>query len=145
MACFSEQDKQHFPLKNIEDLVVFFESHLKNRDEPNLALLSITLGCIENSLTCNRKHIQSENEKYGKTENPNLPLLQLSKVEALYQRFVSYVKSSIDSTSEIGPYTSRESVKKISDVIWSGLTGNYTDKAHLQSLYSYLTGNVTTM
>lgn len=38
--------------------------------------------------------------------------------------------------------TSRELIKKISDVIWSHLTRSYyKDRAHLQTIYSYLTGN----
>ena len=38
--------------------------------------------------------------------------------------------------------TSRELIKKISDVIWSHLMRTYyKDRAHLQTIYSYLTGS----
>lgn len=38
--------------------------------------------------------------------------------------------------------TSRELIKKISDVIWSNLHRSYyKDRAHIQTLYSYLNSN----
>lgn len=38
--------------------------------------------------------------------------------------------------------TSRELIKKISDVVWSNLHRSYyKDRAHLQTLYSYLSGS----
>ena len=39
-------------------------------------------------------------------------------------------------------YATRELVKRVSDVIWNSLTRSYyKDRAHLQSVYSYLTGS----
>lgn len=44
--------------------------------------------------------------------------------------------------SQYSKRISRDLVKKISDVIWSNLTRTYyKDRAHLQTLHSYITGN----
>ena len=141
MACFSDDDKHIFPIKNIEDFVKFFTHHL-DKGEPNLTLLSIVLGFIENSLTVNRTAVKQEvkTETDEKIVSCNLPLLELPEIEALYHKFSSFIKGSIDLTNDSSDYTSRDTVTYISNLIWSGLNGNYTDKAHLQSLFSYLTG-----
>ena len=140
MAGFRE-DKQYFPLENVDSVVDLFKHHLEYNSQPNLALLSIVLGCIENELTSNRLLSREEKEKHD-DQNKKLPLVKLTTVQALYQRFVTFVKGSVDLTKQTTKYATREFVKRVSDVIWSGLSrGNYQDKAHLQSLYSYLTGN----
>lgn len=139
MAGFGEREKQHFPLQNIQDVVDLFKDLLENTPETNLALLSIVLGTIEHALTMNRTlstHIDS-----SKTLQPIFPVVELSTVEALYTKFVTLVKSSVDLSVYPTDRTTRELVKKVSDVIWSSLTRSYyKDKAHLQSLYSFLTG-----
>ena len=54
--------------------------------------------------------------------------------------FISFL-GSVD-LSEFPKKTSRVLIKKVSDVIWSNLTRSYyKDKAHLQTLFSYMTGN----
>ncbi|XP_046372748.2 menin-like [Haliotis rufescens] len=140
MAGFRDREKQHFPLQSIQSAVDLFRDQLANSEEPNLALLSIVLGCIENTLTLNRA-VSSRDDK-AKGLEPIFPVIELSTVEALYTKFVTLVKSSVDLSNNTGEYSSRELVKKVSDVIWSSLTRSYyKDKAHLQSLYSFLTGN----
>lgn len=139
MAGFREREKRYFPLQNIQSVVNLFRDQLENSDNPNLALLSIVLGVIENTLTVNRAISQAVDT--AKNLEPIFPVVELSTVDALYQKFVAQVRGSVDLTLYSGKYASRELVKKVSDVIWNSLTRSYCkDKAHLQSLYSYLTG-----
>jgi len=142
MAGFREREKDHFPLQSIEDVVDLFRSQLTDSDEPNLALLSIVLGAIENILTVNRA-LPSDVDT-SKTLEPIFPVIELDTVEALYEKFVTHVKRSVDLTKYPSEHATRELVKLVSDVIWSSLTRSfYKDKAHLQSLYSFLTGKLT--
>ncbi|KAJ8311056.1 hypothetical protein KUTeg_011390 [Tegillarca granosa] len=140
MAGFREREKQYFPLQKIQDVVDLFKDQLTTPDEPNLALLSIVLGLIENTLTVNRalpNHIDS-----SQSLEPIFPVVELSIVEALYTKFVTQIKRSVDLTKFPDGNATRELVKFVSDVVWSSLMRSYyKDKAHLQSLYSYLTGN----
>lgn len=137
MAGFRDREKKHFPLTDIASVVNLFKEQIDGPDEPNLALLSITLGCIENTLTLNRAVSASEDAKLLR---PIFPVVDLSTVDALYTKFETLVKGSVDLTKYPGGYSTRELVKKISDVIWSSLSRSFKDKAHLQSLYSFLTG-----
>lgn len=140
MAGFRDRDKQHFPLQNIQSVVTLFRDQLEDNHQPNLALLSIVLGVVENSLTVNRALTEDEEENVNRVETI-FPVVQLSTVEALYERFVIHVKSSVDLTDYNSDYATRDFVKKASDVIWGSLTRTYhKDRAHLQSLYSFLTG-----
>jgi menin len=69
-------------------------------------------------------------------------------VVALYDKFKSTMKISVNSellsqSRASSEGTSRELVKNISDVLWNSLSRSYTtDKPHLQSLYTYLTGKL---
>ena len=138
MAGFRDRAKQHFPLKNIQSVVDLFRDQLDEKHEPNLALLSIVLGVVENALTANRA-LSELDEDVNRTESI-FPAVQLSTVEALYERFVTHVKACVDLTEFNTDYATRDLVKKVSDVIWNSLTRTYhKDRAHLQSLYSYLT------
>ena len=139
MAGLKDRDKQHFPLQSIQDVVDLFSDQLNNSDQPNLTLLSLVLGIIENTLTVNRALGQQGDP--NKILEPIFPIVELSTVDALYHKFVSQIKGSVDLTQYPSDETSRELVKKVSDVVWNSLTRSYyKDKAHLQSLYSYLTG-----
>jgi len=144
MAGFRERDKQTFPLQNVQSVVDLFRNQLTDNAEPDLALLSIVLGTVENALTVNRTPLARDvNGEGGKTLECIFPVVELSTVEALHQRFVTLVKSSVDLTQYDARYATRGFVKKVSDVIWASLTRTYyKDKAHIQSLYSYLTGMV---
>lgn len=139
MARIKQIDRNLFPIKNVQSVVEIFKSQLERNSEPDLALLSIIVGYIENNLTSNRTNAQLE--IYEPLESTSLPALEIDLVEELYSRFHSIVKSSVDLTLYEGKYATRELVKRVSDVIWNSLTRSYyKDRAHLQSLYSYLTG-----
>ncbi|XP_033734093.1 menin-like [Pecten maximus] len=140
MAGFRESEKQRFPLQSIQDVVDLFRDQLTGSEEPNLPLLSIVLGAIENVLTVNRA-LPGEID-HSKSLEPIFPVIELETVEALYEKFVTHVKRSVDLTKFPSEVATRELVKLVSDVIWSSLMRSfYKDKAHLQSLYSFLTGN----
>ncbi|KAH9515108.1 Menin [Bulinus truncatus] len=138
MACFRDRVKKHFPLTDITCVVNLFREQLESPEELNLALLSIVLGCIENTLTLNRA-IPSYDD--SKLLRPIFPVVDFTTVDALFTKFETLVKGSVDLTKYPSGYSNRELVKKISDVIWSSLSRSFKDKAHLQSLYSFLTGN----
>uniref|UniRef100_T1HZF3 Menin n=1 Tax=Rhodnius prolixus TaxID=13249 RepID=T1HZF3_RHOPR len=139
MAGNQHLDSSLFPLEDITSVVKLFKKELEKED-PDLVLLSIIAGAIENSMTCGKNiTIPNENELF---EEPKLPKLQFHIVNALYTKFHSIIKGSIDLTQYETKYATRELIKKISDVIWNSLTrGYYKDRAHLQSLYSFMTGN----
>lgn len=139
MAGLRERDRLAFPLQNIQAVVNLFRDQLENTEQPNLALLSIVLGTIENTLTVNRAI--SQDVDVEKNLQPIFPVIDLSTVEALYQKFVALVRGSVDLTVYESEYSNRELVKRVSDIIWGQLPRSYyKDKAHLQSLYSFLTG-----
>ncbi|KAK7068394.1 Menin [Halocaridina rubra] len=154
MAKLSSEEKAIFPLTDIESVVKLFKIHLAKNTEPNLAILSIIVGHIENTLTCSRAsqdvplttplkvdyddcntHTYAEN-------NCVLPIVEYETVEALYHRFLAIVKAHVDVTAFGSPkYATRELIKRVSDVVWCTLSSSYyKDRAHLQSIYSYMTG-----
>lgn len=140
MAGFRESDKALFPIKNITSVINLFKNQLENSSEPDLTLLSIVVGAIENSLTC-RSNVKFQ--MYGEPVEQNcLPILELNFIEAMYSKFHAIVKNAVDLKLYPKTYANRDLVKRVSDVIWNSLTRSYyKDKAHLQSLYSYLNGN----
>ncbi|XP_067132553.1 menin [Centruroides vittatus] len=145
MAGLGETTKRHFPLQTIDHVVRLFRSQLENNDDPNLILLSIVVGYIENMLTCNRIVPSPASEMECHLETV-FPMVELVAVEALYGKFQSQIKGSVDlsqyKSQSSGRFATRELVKKVSDVVWGSLTRSYyKDRAHLQTLYSYLTGN----
>lgn len=139
MAGFRDEDKSLFPLQSISSIVQIFQNQLENSSEPDLALLSILVGAVENSLTCNRTFTSQDSIVY---DEPKLPTVEFHIAEALYAKFQAVIKGAVDLTVYDTKYATRELVKKVSDVIWNSLTRSYyKDRAHLQSLYSYLTAN----
>ncbi|XP_067010072.1 menin [Anabrus simplex] len=141
MAGFREGYRRHFPLQDIPSVVKLFKRQLENPGEPDLALLSIVVGAIENSLTCKGTiTVQKETDTFGE---PKLPAVEYHITEALYSKFHAIIKGAVDlSLYDNSKFATRELVKKVSDVIWNSLSRSYyKDRAHLQSLYSYLTGN----
>lgn len=136
--------KDLFPLNSFERVLALFRHQIDVRDEPDLTLISICLGFLENSL-CNKE--QGDAKVF--------PVLDFETFAGLYKKFTAIV--NIAETSLHTPATTkskrreelqepkvatREKVKKISDVIWNSLLrSSPKDKAHLQSIYSYLTGN----
>ncbi|KAK6640164.1 hypothetical protein RUM44_011850 [Polyplax serrata] len=126
--------------EDISSVVKVFKLQLTAVKEPNLAFLSIVAGAVENSLTCNRNFTV---EKGTDFDDGKLPAVEYHIVEALYMKFCAVIKGAVDLTVYgNGKYATRELVKRVSDVIWNSLTRSYyKDRAHLQSLFSYLTGN----
>ena len=135
MAGFRDRDKKHFPITDPASVVNLFEEQLKRPDGPNLAILSITLGYIENVLTLNRT-IPMEDDLH--LLRPIFPVVDLESVEALYLKFESLVKGSIDLSLYPEKWSNRELVKRLSDVVWGTLSRSFKDKAHIGSLYREL-------
>lgn len=190
-----------FPLRGISDVVQLFKVHLECAKEPDLTLLSIVTGIIENTLTSKSntianvasvdsstlnnnnaeptnnnsttddmietkvksdesKHVNDTSDAGGVT---NFPVVTLDKVKNLYEKFMKIVsivgpckrvggvtntgdgkkssgRSNGSATSQ--QFATREIIKHVSDVIWNSLIrSTYKDRAHLQSLYSYLADN----
>lgn len=72
-------------------------------------------------------------------DNLMIPEIEYEIVETLYRRFVDQIKGSIDF-KDTEPHKTNLKIKKISDSVWEHLSNSYyKDKAHLQSIFSYLT------
>lgn len=132
--------ERFFPLQDVSEVVRLFEYELETNNEPDLTLLSIVVGSIENLLTCNRSNVVPEQTET--TSCTKLPVIDFKIVNALYKKFHSTIKGYVDMSQFADlKFATRELVKRVSDVIWNSLTRSYyKDRAHLQSLYSYLTG-----
>lgn len=142
MAGFLEEDKALFPVKNISAVIQIFKNQLESSNEPDLALLSIIAGAVENSLTSRSNAALQVCEPM---EPKSLPVLEFHTVDTLYNKFTSIMRGAVDVPKHTGNgkrYATRGLVKKVSDIVWNSLTRSYyKDRAHLQSLYSYLTGS----
>lgn len=187
-----------FPLKSISDVVRLFKVHLELAKEPDLTLLSIVTGIIENTLTgkCNANTLTSNTEHASLNNNnaeptnnnstsvdtmtetkvkveescnntvdisipttthcSNFPVVTFDTVKHLYEKFIKIISmigpckriggKEIKKSSRSNPttpvYATREIIKQVSDIIWNSLIrSTYKDRAHLQSLYSYLADN----
>lgn len=170
-----------FPLKSISDVVRLFKVHLENVKEPDLTLLSIVTGFIENTLTgkCNGNAnlLHAENNNADATNKnscaddltdskvkfddsdvstsaglSNFPVVTLESVNNLYDKFVKIISligtckrtsgKKSNRSNSTPAYATRELIKHVSDIIWNSLIrSTYKDRAHLQSLYSYLADN----
>lgn len=140
MVGLLEEDKGIFPLTTISSVVQIFQNQLETCSEPDLALLSLLAGAIENSLTCNKNFVTEE--PVVALDEPKLPPVELNVLETMYEKFHSIIKNSVDLDIYNTKYATRELVKRVSDVIWNSLSRSYyKDRAHLQSLYCYLTCN----
>ncbi|XP_067301363.1 menin [Pseudorasbora parva] len=139
--------KKHFPLRGIDGVVQLFEAELKN-PEPDLALLSLVLGFVEHFLAVNRVvpvNVPGVRFEPLNPDCPNscFPTVELNLVSALYERFLAQIRGAVDMSQYRKPTgsSSRELVKKVSDVIWNSLSRSYfKDRAHIQSLFSLITG-----
>ena len=137
----------YFPLNNPDSVVELLTSQLTDADDaglPDLTLLSIVFGIIENALTISNG---------GNVGDRSFPTIQLQTVSDLYERFLQHVMA----VTELGPdvvqnnkkvgrtkrvqSSARTAVKKVSDAVWSLLTSSYhKDKPHMHTIYSLLTG-----
>lgn len=145
-----------FPLKSIENVISLFKHELCEEIQPDLVLLSIVVGYIECSLTKSANIQQNIN-------------IDWETVNSLYKKFktiisiadthiannnnnnnsICHKKSAANknaaaatTTTDAPKYANREVIKRVSDIIWNSLQrSSYKDRAHLQSLYSYLVTN----
>lgn len=139
--------KKHFPLRGIDGVVQLFEYELA-KSEPDLALLSLVLGFVEHFLAVNRViPINVPGVRFEPLEpdcpNSCFPTVELGMISALYERFTAQIRGAVDLSQyrRTAAGSSRELVKKVSDVIWNSLSRSYfKDRAHIQSLFSLITG-----
>ncbi|XP_013103684.2 menin [Stomoxys calcitrans] len=148
----SPLDPSLFPLTSIDDVVNFFKRSLElyhtHCVEPDLTLLSIVAGYIELSLTTGdaaQAALEQANGDVISNNSVPFPVVTFELVSGLYKKFQSILsivdKPKISSTCNSRQAT-REVIKKVSDVIWHSLIrSSYKDRAHLQNLYTYLSGN----
>lgn len=157
MAMFRDDVHKLFPLKNTADVIKLFRQHLEHTDDPDLTLLSIVTGIIENTLTSKCAIPVSEPSPLSQSVAPavtaaahadglsNFPVVHFEVVNELYKKFKT-ILSAVDGAGKQQKsqptYATRELIKKVSDVVWNSLIrSTYKDRAHLQSLYSYLAGS----
>ncbi|XP_038158456.1 menin [Cyprinodon tularosa] len=139
--------KKYFPLRGIDGVVQLFDSELR-RSEPDLALLSLVLGFVEHFLAVNRViPINVPGVRFEPLEpdcpTSCFPTVELGMISALYERFTAQIRGAVDLSQyrRTSAGSSRELVKKVSDVIWNSLSRSYfKDRAHIQSLFSLITG-----
>ncbi|XP_023202917.1 menin [Xiphophorus maculatus] len=139
--------KKFFPLKGIDGVVQLFDSELR-KSEPDLALLSLVLGFVEHFLAVNRViPINVPGVRFEPLEpdcpTSCFPTVELGMISALYERFTAQIRGAVDLSQyrRTASGSSRELVKKVSDVIWNSLSRSYfKDRAHIQSLFSLITG-----
>ncbi|XP_047240929.1 menin isoform X2 [Girardinichthys multiradiatus] len=139
--------KKYFPLRGIDGVVQLFDAELR-RSEPDLALLSLVLGFVEHFLAVNRViPINVPGVRFEPLEpdcpTSCFPTVELGMISALYERFTAQIRGAVDLSQfrRTTGGSSRELVKKVSDVIWNSLSRSYfKDRAHIQSLFSLITG-----
>lgn len=75
------------------------------------------------------------------SDNLDIPEIEFEIIETLYRKFVEQFKGLGDIKDNEQIRTNLK-IKKISDSVWEHLSNSYyKDKAHLQSVFSYLTTN----
>ncbi|KAH8271918.1 hypothetical protein KR044_010892 [Drosophila immigrans] len=140
-------DASLFPLKSTGDVVNLFRRALTSAIEPDLTLLSIVVGYIELSLTTGEaaQAAQAAQAALGAGDvimgnSVPFPVVTHELIAGLYKKFQT-ILSVVDKPKPHRQAT-RDIIKKVSDVIWNSLIrSSYKDRAHLQNLYSYLSGN----
>ena len=141
--------KALFPLRSVSAVVRLFEAELR-QPEPDLVLLSLVLGFVEHFLAVNRvlpTNVPGVSFEARPGPDPHsaayFPVADLSIVAALYARFTAQIRGAVDLSLYPRPdgFSSRELVRKVADVIWNSLSRSYfKDRAHIQSLFSFITG-----
>ncbi|XP_053612763.1 menin [Plodia interpunctella] len=134
--------KRFFPIDSIQKVCDLFQEQLRSEKEPDLALFSIIIGAVENNLTNSKNSDKDVILSANKFIKMKFPCVEWEDVKSLHERFVSLMKGGVDAKLLNGEYATRELVKRVADVVWNSLTRSYyKDRAHLQSIYSFLTGN----
>ncbi|KAM8716887.1 hypothetical protein ACLKA7_003714 [Drosophila subpalustris] len=141
-------DASLFPLKSTSDVVNLFRRALTSAIEPDLTLLSIVVGYIELSLTTGEaaQAAQAAQAALGSSSDVIMgnsvpfPVVTHELIAGLYKKFQTIL--SVVEKPKPHRQATRDIIKKVSDVIWNSLIrSSYKDRAHLQNLYSYLSGN----
>ncbi|XP_012161606.1 menin isoform X2 [Ceratitis capitata] len=84
----------------------------------------------------------AQNYSIIKSNSVPFPVVTYELVSGLYKKFQSILSVVEKPKSGQNRQATREIIKKVSDVIWHSLIrSSYKDRAHLQNLYSYLSGN----
>lgn len=134
--------KHYFPIDSIQKVCDLFEEQLRSAKEADLAMFSIIVGAIENNLTNIKNSDKEMNLAANKFVKMKFPSVEYEEVKSLHDRFVSLMRGGVDVKLLNGTYATRDLVKRVADVVWNSLTRSYyKDRAHLQSIYSFLTGN----
>lgn len=134
--------KHFFPIDGIQKVCDLFEKQLRSDKEADLALFSIIVGAVENNLTNIKIGDKDVNLHSNNFVKMKFPCIEWDEVRSLHERFVNLMRTGVDAKLLSGAYATRDLVKKVADVVWNSLTRSYyKDRAHLQSIYSFLTGN----
>lgn len=137
-----QEYKHYFPIDSIQKVCDLFEEQLRSEKEADLALFSIIVGAVENNLTNVKNSDKEVNLAANKVGKMKFPSVEYEEVKSLHERFVTLMRGGVDVKLLNGTYTTRDLVKRVADVVWNSLTRSYyKDRAHLQSIYSFLTGN----
>ncbi|KMY88697.1 menin [Drosophila simulans] len=158
MALNGVIDASLFPLKSTADVINLFRRALTSGIEPDLTLLSIVVGYIELSLTTGETAAQAAQAAAAAVAAGDIsqattggndiimgnsvpfPVVTHELIAGLYKKFQTIL--SVVEKPKPHRQATREVIKKVSDVIWNSLIrSSYKDRAHLQNLYSYLSGN----
>lgn len=134
--------KHIFPIDSIQKVCELFEEQLRSEKEPDLALFSVIVGAVENNLTNIKNSEKDVSLSTNKFVKMKFPSVDWDEVKSLHERFVSLMRSGVDTKLLNGEFATRDLVKRVADIVWNSLTRSYyKDRAHLQSIYSFLTGN----
>ena len=153
----TQEERLLFPIVDLKSFLELIQKHITIHEcsGPNLAYLSILFGYLEQELTTNRvvppnssiPHQINEDLSSVHDKQEGFPTLHLEIVEGLLELFTLTLKAHVDrSLSDLttrGGNSTKKLCKLVSDVLWSGLLKSYhKDKAHIQSLFSYLTSKI---
>ena len=155
LMLIQSSERALFPITSLNSFINLIEKHIENhkKEGPNLAYLSILFGYLEHELTVNQMGILHNNSNsmensdsgvFDDHEVDEFPVLKLKIVERLLEQFALILKAQVDKslidfTTRSG-FATKRLCKHVSDVLWNGLLRSYhKDKAHIQSLFSYLT------
>lgn len=134
--------KHLFPIDSIQKVCELFEEQLRSEKDPDLALFSIIVGAVENNLTNIKNSDKDVNLSTNKFVKMKFPSVEWDEVKSLHERFVSLMRGGVDNKLLSGEFATRDLVKRVADIVWNSLTRSYyKDRAHLQSIYTFLTGN----
>lgn len=120
------------------------------KDDTGNILRNFSCSPIERGKKANPICLFTESEAKEKEENSprkivdiyelEIPGVRWEVIDVLYKNFASQIKDGVE-LKQSSKRANRDLIHKVSDVIWSNLTRNYKDKAHQQTLYSYMVGD----